>query len=91
MSTSVVGIPGGGAKMAADVFISEPIAFVRTMEQAHATFEWLDRAWSNRDSAFTILLSDPLMLRFKDDPRFAAFCRKVGLPVRGEAPAGRPT
>jgi hypothetical protein len=26
-----------------------------------------------------------LILRFKGDPRFAAFCRKVGLPVSGEA------
>jgi hypothetical protein len=29
--------------------------------------------------------SDPFILRYKDDPRFAAFCRKVGLPVPGEA------
>ena len=30
---------------------------------------------------------DPFILRYKNDPRFAAFCRKVGLPVPGEAPA----
>jgi hypothetical protein len=29
--------------------------------------------------------SDPFILRYKDDLRFAAFCRKVGLPVPGEA------
>jgi hypothetical protein len=29
--------------------------------------------------------SDPVILRYKDDPRFAAFCGKVGLPVPGEA------
>jgi tetratricopeptide (TPR) repeat protein len=51
---------------------------------AKATFEWLDRALSNRDPGITGLLYDPFILRYKDDPRFAAFCRKVGLPVPGE-------
>ena len=50
------------------------------------TFAWLDRAWSNRDSGITFLLYDPFILRYKDDPRFAAFCRKVGLPVPGKPP-----
>lgn len=48
---------------------------------AKRTFEWLDRAWSNRDPGVGYLLYDPFILRYKDDPRFAAFCRKVGLPV----------
>jgi TolB-like protein/Flp pilus assembly protein TadD len=56
---------------------------------ATATFEWLDRAWSIRDSGITFLLFDPLILRYKDDPRFAAFCRKVGLPVPGNAPSNK--
>jgi TolB-like protein/Tfp pilus assembly protein PilF len=56
-----------------------------------ATFEWLDRALSIRDPGIESLLFDPFILRYKDDPRFAAFCRKVGLPVPGEAPAGRST
>jgi tetratricopeptide (TPR) repeat protein len=51
---------------------------------ARATFEWLDRALSDRDSDIGTLLYDPFILRYKDDPRFAAFCRKVGLPVPGE-------
>jgi TolB-like protein/Tfp pilus assembly protein PilF len=51
----------------------------------NATFEWLDRAWSNRDPGIQYLLFDPFILRYKDNPRFAAFCRKVGLPVPGEA------
>jgi TolB-like protein len=54
---------------------------------ADETFQWLEHAWSNRDSGITSLLNDPFILRYKDDPRFAAFCRKVGLPVPGEAPA----
>jgi len=48
------------------------------------TFAWLDRAFSSRDLGIAGLLYDPLILRYKDDPRFAAFCRKVGLPVPGE-------
>ena len=52
---------------------------------AKETFAWLDRAWTNRDPGIQALLYDPLILRFKDDPRFAAFCRKVGLPVPGAA------
>jgi TolB-like protein/Tfp pilus assembly protein PilF len=58
---------------------------------ANHTFEWLDRAWSNRDTGIGSLLFDPFILRYKDDPRFAAFCRKVGLPVPGQAPAGKST
>jgi TolB-like protein/Tfp pilus assembly protein PilF len=54
---------------------------------AKATFEWLDRAWSSRDAGLGNLLFDPLILRFREDPRFAAFCRKVGLPVPGNAAA----
>jgi TolB-like protein/Flp pilus assembly protein TadD len=54
---------------------------------AKATFEWLDRAWSSRDAGVGLLLFDPFILRFKDDPRFAAFCRKVGLPAPGNAAA----
>jgi hypothetical protein len=30
------------------------------------------------------LLYDAFILRYKNDPRFAAFCRAVGLPVPGE-------
>ena len=51
---------------------------------SNATFEWLDRAWSNRDGGIQLLLYDPFILRFRDDPRLAVFCRKVGLPTPAE-------
>jgi serine/threonine-protein kinase len=55
---------------------------------ASATFEWLDRALSNRDAGVVNLLPyDPFIRRYRHDPRFAAFCRKAGLPVLGEAAA----
>jgi TolB-like protein/Tfp pilus assembly protein PilF len=48
---------------------------------AKETFEWLDRAWSNRDPGIANLLYDPFIMRYRNDPRFTAFCRKVGLPA----------
>ena len=53
------------------------------------TFEWLDRAWSNRDPGIEYLLTDPLILRFRADPRFSAFCKKVGLPATTTAKAAQ--
>lgn len=47
--------------------------------------EWLDRAWAHRDGGVALILYDPFLLRYKDDPRFASFCRKVGLPSPAEA------
>ena len=54
---------------------------------AQETFAWLDRAWSNRDAGIAQLLFDSFILRYKKDPRFAAFCRKVGLPAPVEVEA----
>jgi len=51
------------------------------------TFEWLDRAWTNRDPGIQFLLVDPLILRYQGDARFAAFCRKAGLPTTTSAKA----
>jgi len=48
------------------------------------TFEWLDRAWANHDAGVGLLLYDPLLLRYQHDPRFAAYCKKVGLPAPNE-------
>ncbi len=60
-------------------------------DDARATFDWLDRAWDNRDGGIQYLLYDPFILRYKDDLRFAAFCRKVGLPVPQEAGSRKST
>jgi TolB-like protein/tetratricopeptide (TPR) repeat protein len=56
-------------------------------KQPDAMFEWLDRAWAARDANIGGLLYNPFLLAYRHDPRFAAFCRKVGLPVPGAAPA----
>ncbi|HST27913.1 MAG TPA: tetratricopeptide repeat protein [Rudaea sp.] len=56
-------------------------------DDADNTFAWLDRAWANRDPGISRLLADPFILRFQHDPRFAAFCTKVGLPTTTDAQA----
>jgi TolB-like protein len=60
---------------------------------ADKTFEWLDHAWNYRDPAVHYLRYDPFIGRYKDDPRYIAYCRKVGLPVPGDtqAPPNVPT
>jgi TolB-like protein/Tfp pilus assembly protein PilF len=50
-------------------------------KDANKTFEWLDKAWTARDPGIQFLLFDPLLRPYWKDERFAAFCRKVGLPV----------
>lgn len=54
-------------------------------QQPEQVFAWLDRTWTARDPGVAGLLYDPFLLAYKNDPRFAAFCRKVGLPVPGES------
>jgi TolB-like protein/Tfp pilus assembly protein PilF len=50
-------------------------------------FSWLDHAWVSRDPGISYLLTDPFILRYQHDPRFAVFCRKVGLPTTTTAKA----
>ena len=66
-----------------DPYLAARIYAIRN--DADKTFEWLDRAWRAHDSSLQELLYDPFLTRYKNDPRFAAFCRKVGLPVPGES------
>ena len=64
--------------------IAEIYAVRRDPDQV---FAWLDRAWANRDPGLQFLLVNPFILRYRDDPRFAAFCRKIGLPSTTTAKA----
>ncbi|MGH8125176.1 MAG: tetratricopeptide repeat protein [Rhodanobacteraceae bacterium] len=52
-------------------------------------FEWLEHARANHDPGVNELLYDPAILRYRNDPRFAAFCKKVGLPTTTDAVALR--
>ena len=42
-------------------------------------FEWLEHAWATHDSGVTVLLTDPFLRAYKDDPRFIAFAQKIGV------------
>lgn len=51
-------------------------------KQPDQMFDWLQRAWAQRDPTFlSNLLTDPLVLAYQHDPRFAALCKQVGLPL----------
>ena len=45
-----------------------------------AMFDWLQRAWKARDPGMQSLLYDALLLRYRDDPRYAALAKQTGLP-----------
>jgi TolB-like protein/Tfp pilus assembly protein PilF len=69
---------------------TQPYLISRTYalrNDADKTFEWLDRAWAERDNNVTILYYDPFLLRYKGDPRFAVFCKKMGVPTPEEVAA----
>ena len=42
-------------------------------------FEWLDRGYDQHDSGMIRLRYDPTLARLRDDPRFAALVKKIGL------------
>ena len=42
-------------------------------------FEWLEVAYANRDGALARLFIIPFLMDYRDDPRFAVFCRKFGI------------
>ena len=44
-------------------------------------FEWLDRAYAQRDTGLPSLMSDPLLAKLRDDPRYAAMLKKMNLPA----------
>jgi len=46
---------------------------------AAKTFEWLDRAYEKNDPGVMAIIDNPFTRELRSDPRFAVFCRKVGL------------
>jgi TolB-like protein/Tfp pilus assembly protein PilF len=58
--------------------IAQVHAFRGEKDQA---FEWLDRAYAQRDSGLTEVKSDALLRNLHGDPRYTAFLRKMKFPV----------
>jgi tetratricopeptide (TPR) repeat protein len=46
-------------------------------------FEWLEHAWTAHDGGVAELLFDPFLRAYKDDPRFIAFAKKIGVMPKG--------
>ncbi|MGI9289488.1 MAG: winged helix-turn-helix domain-containing tetratricopeptide repeat protein [Pseudomonadales bacterium] len=44
-----------------------------------AAFDWLDRAYVQRDGGLLDMMNNPLLIKLHDDPRWQAMLRKVGL------------
>jgi len=44
-------------------------------------FRWLERAYAQRDGGLTWMKGDPLLKSLEHDPRFAAFLKKMRLPL----------
>ena len=57
--------------------VAEVCAFRGEPDKA---FEWLDRAYSQRDPGVADVKVDPLLKNLKSDPRYAAFLKKMRLP-----------
>jgi predicted Zn-dependent protease len=49
---------------------------------ANKAFEWLEAAYSQRDGGLFLVKADPFLKRLENDPRYAAFLRRIGLPDR---------
>jgi hypothetical protein len=58
--------------------IAEVYAFRNQSDEA---FEWLDRAYAQRDSGLIETKVDPLLKNLHSDPRYAAFLKKLKLPT----------
>jgi hypothetical protein len=49
--------------------------------QSDEAFEWLDRAYVQRDDELIETKVDPLLKSLHNDPRYAAFLKKLNLPT----------
>ena len=48
--------------------------------QPAEAFEWLDRAYAQRDPSMMFTKVEPLLNSLHNDPRFAALLKKLNLP-----------
>ena len=57
--------------------IAQAYAFRRQKDQA---FKWLESAYAQKDGGLWLIKGDPLLKNLEEDPRYAAFLRKMNLP-----------
>jgi eukaryotic-like serine/threonine-protein kinase len=58
--------------------IAEVYAFRGENDKA---FEWLERAYAQRDAGLVVMKGDPLLKGLESDPRYGAFLNKMRLPL----------
>src|SRR5271167_1039229 len=49
--------------------------------QPDRAFEWVERAYAQRDGGLAHMKVDPLLKNIEHDPRYAAFLSKMHLPL----------
>ena len=64
--------------------IAEAFAYLNDADRA---FEWLERAYQQRDSGLPQMQSWPLLRNLHGDPRWGPFLEKMGLAERRAQPA----
>jgi len=47
---------------------------------ADAAFDWLNRAFDQRDGSMSLIKTDSLLVSLYDDPRWPVMLEKMGLP-----------
>ena len=67
-------------KLAADDWASGIAGVHAIRNEPDAAFEWLDRAYTQKDEDLYIIKGSPLFRNVARDPRYAAFLRKMKLP-----------
>ena len=82
-----------GREKESDTALSASIAKYRTVmafqiaqvyafrNQPNQAFEWLERAYAQRDGGLVMTKVDPLLKSLHKDPRFSAFLKKIRLPA----------
>jgi TolB-like protein/cytochrome c-type biogenesis protein CcmH/NrfG len=58
--------------------------------EADLAFEWLETAYDQRDGGLFLTKADPYLKLLKNDPRYAAFLKKMRLPLDDQRMAARP-
>jgi len=84
--TSHVVVRTGNSIRMRSMGLSRSPSFTRLRKEPDPMFDWLDRAYTERDSGLTQLLIAPFFSDYQTDPRFAALCQK--LKVQVPPPAG---
>jgi len=67
-------------KLAAGDWASGIASVHAIRNEPDAAFEWLDRAYAQKDEDLYLIKGNPLFRNVARDPRYAAFLRKMKLP-----------